>query len=142
MIPKTALLLGVLCLLTSPDHALADDTYLYIPVRSLELSGDPLPQGAAATERPGWNDRFDYRDISRFYQPYAVGDRGEEIYMAVDPGTSWNPRRSFVENLDSCCLVIKTAHAASATTGKIYLPKLDYSGFLVLDFAARHLECT
>ncbi len=131
MIAKTTLLVGLLFLLTSSDPALAEETYLSIPVRSLELSSGPLPQGAAATERPERTHRLYDRNISRFYQPYAVGDRGEEIYISI----AWTPNRSFVENLDSCHIVICAEQADSPTTGKIFLPNPDYSGFLGFDFA-------
>ncbi len=133
MSKQSTVFIGILALLFCPLCALADDIYFYAPVQSLELSGDELPLGTAASARPGSAYQLPDARNFRFYQPYAVGEQSAEIYVEVDPGFTWNPRRSFIENLDGCRIAIRSKKTGKPL-GKLFLPKPDCSGFFVLDF--------
>lgn len=123
-----------LFLFFSGPSLIAADEYFFLPVSDLDVTGGELPTVSEPQTRGDRGGRSFRANMDRFLQPYAVGDRGEEIYFAPATGTRvWNSRESYNANIARLRIAVRSA-SGERPSGKLYLPKPDFSGLLILEF--------
>ena len=116
---------AALGLLTLTAAAVADDTYYRVPLGDLKLTEGKLP--AEPTDQ-NWR----LRETAWCMVPYAVLDGEGEIYVATDDYfTSWHVPRL---QRQSARLLVRT-EKASDLTGRLFYPKPDWSGMVMVRFA-------
>lgn len=114
--------LGIGMILLSAQPVLAADAYYHIPIASLKLTEGSLPIAEAA------NNNSRSWQMSQVVQPYATLDGGGEVYVSgnVQP---WDRESGASGQSISIC-----APEGKEITGRLFLPKLDYSGMLQVRF--------
>lgn len=128
---KTCLFVtALLCLLCFPG--LAEDFY-YFPLTDLPLVEGEIPKTKidkdAGSQRTPWRRRM---LLQTHMQPYAVGNADTEVYVDIS-GDAWRPSDSTGVNVSRSRVAIKVAQGKAAT-GKLYIPRNDWSGMEKLEF--------
>jgi hypothetical protein len=104
--------------------------YYQFKIDELKIISGKLPDYSKRPNRSkmDWRNR---RMLIDYMQPYAVGKKGEEIYLILENKKStdkiWTPYNvggQFYSNL----LVVVHSNSKSLTTGSLYLPRPDLSG--------------
>ncbi|MCI0498913.1 MAG: hypothetical protein L0Y36_04435 [Planctomycetales bacterium] len=120
-----------------PTLLAQSEMYYYLPLRQVEIQGQWPDQGKTSAKQLEWPGR----QYLKYYMPYAVSDKGEEIYL--DFGGAVNAARlnrfdlwqvqSITQLLDSTHLAVKTERDVPPA-GTVYLPKTDLSGMVAVKF--------
>jgi hypothetical protein len=102
--------------------ALAVDAFFHIPVPSLTFTEGALPTGSAPR-------KFDLQLFPAF-QPYAALDGEGEVFIGGETLMPWSPP----ERLYSNSILAARAPKGKEVTGRLFVPKPDFSGMAILRF--------
>src|SRR6266568_6622157 len=103
--------------------ALAEDAYYYVPLTSLALSEGKLPTHFE------WNSST--WKLAEALKPYPVIDGEGEGFVSGETLQPWS--RSPEGSYQSTFLTLR-APKGQAVTGRLFLPKPDFSGMVALKF--------
>jgi hypothetical protein len=110
--------------------ARAEDVYYHVPLASVSFSEGQLPT------KPEWNgSAWRMLDV---YQPYAVIDGKGEAFVAGPDMRPWDATARNYENTFLAARVPK----GTAPDGRLFLPKPDLSGMIVLKFKLTESSAT
>lgn len=98
--------------------ALAEDAYFHVPVTALHFTEGALPTGSPPTMR------------AQVLRPYAALDGEGEAYVT---GEDYLPWQAPAENYRNVALAVR-APKGKEVTGRLFAPKPDLSGMVVLSF--------
>lgn len=119
---KTQYLSAILVFLSS-GLAWSQDVYYRVPLTSLTLTEGKLPAEAAPTRSSHW-------EMRESLQPYAVLDGAGEVFVGGEPLRPWNPPGQAYQN----SFLVVSAPKGAVPTGRLFLPKGDFSGMVALKF--------
>lgn len=115
--------------LAGPARAPADDAYYYLPLTKLELTEGSLPK---AEGTPDWR----YYQRREHMEAYAALDAPGEAYVSYEAPGPWaatfsGSAETRAERDDR--LAVRAAEGRDVT-GRLFLPKSDWSGYAVVKF--------
>ena len=119
---KTQYLSALLVLLSSA-LAWSQEVYYRVPLTSLTFTEGKLPDEAVPTRGISW-------EMHESVQPHAVLDGAGEAFVGGEPIRPWNPSEGLYQN----SFLVVVAPKGTAPTGRLFLPKRDFSGMVALKF--------
>ncbi len=101
---------------------MAEDAYFHETISSLTLVEGALPSGSEPRS-------FDWQKAPAF-QPYAVLDGDGEVYIGGDNLEPWRPPDQAYRS----ATLAARAPKGNEVTGRLFVPKPDFSGMIILKF--------
>ena len=138
MFRKILFSLAMLCILGFVDCARGSDVYYYLPLNKLDITKGKLPEGGSRDPAARYLRGRQRRNFENLMQPYAVSNSEEEIYLFVEAERDqhrWLIRQSISQNIADTFIAIR-ATGETDCSGRLFLPKPDFSGMAAVDFSA------
>jgi len=124
------LISGFFAVMLASQGVRAADAYYHLPVASLKLTEGALPVAdAAASGRRTWQ-------LQSVVQPYATLDGAGEVYVSGNT-PAWNRAAGAAGQSLSLC-----APEGKEVTGRLFLPKPDFSGMVPVHFKIAPADAT
>ena len=124
-------LLASTLLILSNQAAVTEDAYFHLPIAGLTFAEGTLPGQPNPT---GWHR---WQTLPAF-QPYAVLDGEGEVYIGGESLQPWNLGNRFYDNTT----IAMRAAKGKDLSGRLFVPKPDFSGMLPLKFTVAAAKAT
>lgn len=137
MTKKRKCLAVVFCVVASVSSVFAGEVYYYVPVKELTITEGNLPSRTPDTNMIR-SHRWRSMQRMEYMYPYAVGKRGEEMYVGRELPLSrqtfgYERLGPFGFNEDILRLAVCAGHK-DEVSGWLYLPNADWSGMVRVGF--------